>query len=172
MEMVEHGDVASGLTLSPLQEKALEAVLVQLAAKSSAALALLSSRTGHYISSRGSRHDVDTAALASLVAADLAASQQISDLVDATESHTMILREGERFATLIAEAGPSLVLLVVASREVPLGWIRMLVQGAAQRMAEITRPAQGRPMPAPAAMIPGGEFADLVGQAIDDLWTE
>jgi predicted regulator of Ras-like GTPase activity (Roadblock/LC7/MglB family) len=170
--MVNQGDVASGLSLSPLQEKALEAVLVQLAAKSSAALVLLSTRTGHYISSRGTRHDVDTAALASLVAADLAASQQITDLVDASESHTMILREGERHATLIAEGGPSLVLLVVASREVPLGWIRMLVQGASQRMAEITRPAPGRPVPAPAAMVPGGEFANLVGQAIDDLWTE
>ncbi len=170
--MVELGDVSSGLTLSPLQEKALEAVLVQLAAKSSAAMVLLSTRTGHYVSSRGSRHDVDTSALASLVAADLAASQRITDLVDAAESHTMILREGERYTTLIAEGGPWLVLLVVASREVPLGWIRMLVQGAAQRMAEITRPAPGRSVPAPAAMVPGGEFVDLVGQAIDDLWKE
>lgn len=170
--MAEHGDVSSGLTLTPLQEKALEALLVQLAAKSSAALALLSSRTGHYISSRGTRQDVDCAALASLVAADLAASQRITDLVEAAESHTMILREGERYTTLIAEAGPSLVLLVVAARDVPLGWIRMLVQGASQRMAEITRPAPGRPVPAPAAMVPGGEFADLVGQAIDDLWKD
>jgi predicted regulator of Ras-like GTPase activity (Roadblock/LC7/MglB family) len=170
--MVEQGDVSSGLTLTPLQEKALEAVLVQLAAKSSAALALLSTRTGHYISSRGTRHDIDSAALASLVAADLAASQHITDLVDATESHTLILREGERYTTLIAEAGPSLVLLVVSARDVPLGWIRMLVQGASQRMAEITRPAPGRTAPAAAAMVPGGEFADLVGQAIDDLWKE
>jgi predicted regulator of Ras-like GTPase activity (Roadblock/LC7/MglB family) len=170
--MVEHGDVGSGLVLTPLQEKALEAVLVSLAAKSSAALVLLATRTGHYIASRGSRHDVDTAALASLVAADLAASTQITDLVDAAEAHTMILREGERYAMLIAEAGASMVLLTVASREVPLGWIRMLVQGASQRMAEITRPAPGRHVPAMASVIPGGEFADLVGQAIDDLWTD
>ncbi|MCJ7677434.1 MAG: hypothetical protein MUO35_06915 [Anaerolineales bacterium] len=170
--MVEHGDVGSGLVLTPLQEKALEAVLVQLAAKSSAALALLATRTGHYIGSRGSRRDLDTAALASLVAADLAASTQITDLVDAAEAHTMILREGERYSMLIAEAGASMVLLVVASRDVPLGWIRMLVQGAAHRMAEITRPAPGRPVPSMASVMPGGEFADLVGQAIDDLWTE
>jgi predicted regulator of Ras-like GTPase activity (Roadblock/LC7/MglB family) len=170
--MVEHGDVGSGLVLTPLQEKALEAVLVQLAAKSSAALALLATRTGHYIGSRGSRRDLDTAALASLVAADLAASTQITDLVDAAEAHTMILREGERYSMLIAEAGASMVLLVVASRDVPLGWIRMLVQGAAHRMAEITRPAPGRPVPSMASVMPGGEFADLVGQAIDDLWTD
>jgi predicted regulator of Ras-like GTPase activity (Roadblock/LC7/MglB family) len=170
--MVEHGDVGSGLVLTPLQEKALEAVLVQLAAKSSAALALLATRTGHYIGSRGSRRDLDTAALASLVAADLAASTQITDLVDAAEAHTMILREGERYSMLIAEAGTSMVLLVVASRDVPLGWIRMLVQGAAHRMAEITRPAPGRPVPSMASVMPGGEFADLVGQAIDDLWTD
>ena len=170
--MVEHGDVGSGLVLTPLQEKALEAVLVQLAAKSSAALALLATRTGHYIGSRGSRRDLDTAGLASLVAADLAASTQITDLVDATEAHTMILREGERYSMLIAEAGASMVLLVVASRDVPLGWIRMLVQGAAHRMAEITRPAPGRPVPSMASVMPGGEFANLVGQAIDDLWTD
>jgi len=60
----------------------------------------------------------------------------------------------------------------VASRDVPLGWIRMLVQGASQRMAEITRPAPGRHVPAMASVIPGGEFANLVGQAIDDLWTD
>ena len=170
--MAEHGDVGSGLALSPLQEKALEAVLVQLAAKSSAPLVLLGTRTGHYISSRGTRQDVDTASLASLVAADLAAGRQITDLVDVSESHTMILREGERYTTLIAEAGPSLVLLVVATRDVPLGWIRMLVQGAAQRMAEITKPAPGRAVAAQAVMVPGGEFADLVGQAIDDLWND
>jgi len=170
--MGEHGDVSSGLALSPLQEKALEAVLVQLAAKSSAGVVLLATRTGHFISMRGSQKHVDGASLASLVAADLAASTQITALVDATEVHTMILREGERTTMLIAEAGPALVLLVVASREVPLGWIRMLVQGAAQRMAEITRPAPGRPMPAMAAVLPGGEFADMVGQAIDDLWND
>jgi hypothetical protein len=47
----------------------------------------------------------------------------------------------------------------------------MLVQRAAQRMTEIT----ARPGPAHAGAggdDPGGEFADLVGQAIDDLWTE
>src|SRR4030042_850825 len=88
MEMAEHGDVGSGLTLTPLQEKALEAVLVQLAAKSSAALALLSSRTGHYISSRGTRHDVDTAALASLGAAALAATPQLPGLGGAAEAAT------------------------------------------------------------------------------------
>lgn len=170
--MAEHGDVGSGLILSPLQEKALEAVLIQLAAKSSAGLVLLATRTGHLISRRGTRREVDAAALASLVAADLAASTQITDLVDASEAHTLILREGERTTMLIAEAGPALVLLVVTSRDVPLGWIRMLVQGAAQRMAEITRPAPGRSVPAIASLLPGGEFADLVGQAIDDLWTE
>jgi hypothetical protein len=92
-------------------------------------------------------------------------------MLDPAEAHQMILREGERYNMLVSEAGERLVLLAVVHRKEPLGWVRMLVREAAQRLAEIAR---GMPEPsreaAPAQ--PNKELADLIGRALDELWTE
>ncbi len=165
------GDVGMGLTIRAPQERAIGAVLAEVAQKASAALVLLASRTGHFIDARGDRVDVDKPALASLVAADLSASQQIANLIDDSEAYQMILREGEHFNMLVAAAGERLVVLAVVPRKEPIGWVRILVKEAAHQLAEISSamPASFEETePAPNQ----GALSDLIGQALDELWTE
>ena len=167
---VDNGDVGKGVVLFPRQEQAIHAVLEEITAKAAASLVLVTTHTGHFVASSGSRPGVDMAALGSLIAADLAASQQIARLIDETEAYQMVLREGDRINMFVAEAGPSLVLLVVVSSAEPVGWVRILVREGSRKLAEIARASPGA-MGEPIKSTPEGELANLIGNALDELWS-
>jgi len=128
----------SGLIIYPSQDKAIDQALTSLAQKVSAGFILLTDITGQVISVKGQHNQIDLVSLGSLVAGDLAASQEIARLTNQFQEHQMILREGRQTHTFIIEAGHSLALLVQISTETPLGWGRMIIKSAAQQLAEIS----------------------------------
>jgi len=166
----QHDDVGKGVVLYPQQERAIHAVLEEIASKAAASLVLVTTHTGHFVASNGGRAGMDIAALGSLIAADLAASQQIARLIDETEAYQMVLREGDRINMFVSEAGPALVLLVVVPSAEPVGWVRILVREGSHKLAAITQ-APFEPIGEPDSPAPQGELADLIGNALDKLWT-
>lgn len=166
----QHEDVGKGVVLYPQQERAIHAVLEEIIAKAAASLVLVTTHTGHFVASNGGRAGMDIAALGSLIAADLAASQQIARLIDETEAYQMVLREGDRINMFVSEAGPALVLLVVVPSAEPVGWVRILVREGSHKLAAITQTAL-EPITEPENPPAQGELADLIGNALDKLWT-
>ncbi len=166
----QHGDVGKGVVLYPQQERAIHAVLEEITAKAAASLVLVTTHTGHFVASNGGRPGMDIAALGSLIAADLAASQQIARLIDENEAYQMVLREGDRINMFVSEAGPVLVLLVVVASAEPVGWVRILVREGSRKLAAIAQ-ASLEPIAEPEHATPEGELADLIGNALDKLWT-
>jgi predicted regulator of Ras-like GTPase activity (Roadblock/LC7/MglB family) len=166
----QHDDVGKGVVLYPQQERAIHAVLEEIASKAAASLVLVTTHTGHFVASNGGRAGMDIAALGSLIAADLAASQQIARLIDETEAYQMVLREGDRINMFVSEAGPALVLLVVVPSAEPVGWVRILVREGSRKLAAITQ-APLEPIAEPGSPATQGELADLIGNALDKLWT-
>ena len=166
----QHGDVGKGVVLYPQQERAIHAVLEEITAKAAASLVLVTTHTGHFVASNGGRAGMDIAALGSLIAADLAASQQIARLIDETEAYQMVLREGDRINMFVSEAGPALVLLVVVPSAEPVGWVRILVREGSRKLAAIAQTSL-EPIAEPEDAAPEGELADLIGNALDKLWT-
>jgi hypothetical protein len=93
--------------------------------------------------------------LASLVAGDIAASQEASRMTDQYEASQLVLRAGQHTNAFAVEAGPHMVLYAHVSADVPLGWARMLVCNAGRRISELaarpttvspTRSVEGSPM--------------------------
>ena len=169
----------SGLTIYPSQDRAIDEVLRDLVQKLPAQFVLLTDVSGQIISIRGDRSKVgEPVALGSLVAGDLAASREIARMLGEYGAYQMVLREGKEGHTFIAEAGPYMALLVKVGADVPLGWARMLILQAAQRLAAIVdalpeelQQQENTPQTLHEALNTDEDMADLFGDALNSLWS-
>ncbi len=172
-----HQTLRSGLTIYPSQDRAINQALLDLVQKTPAHFVLLADVTGQIISARGNKEGIDLVPLGSLVAGDLAASQEIARLTGQYQDYQMVLREGQNSHTFIIEAGLQLALLVQISKDVPLGWGRVVIQKAAHQLADIvaTIPedvVQNQATAEEEQLLAQEELSDLFSDALDDLWME
>jgi len=161
----------TGITIFPSQAKAMDQVISELAERSPAAFILVTDVSGHLVTSKGDSDKRHLLALAALVAGDLAASQEIARMTGEYKSCQLVLREGEKVNTFIAEAGLFLVVFVLVARDVPLGWARILIQEAAHQIAEIiSTPSDD--VSSLKIGLDDENLQDLIGEAFDTLLKE
>jgi len=159
----------SGLSLSEKQLDLLTTILQKLLDTIPARFVLLVDNSGQIVQLKGDFGTTDTAILGSLIAADLAASQEIARLSGEYQDFQMILREGEKTHIIISEAGQSLTFLVASSNDTPIGWARKLIQKAAREIAEVSSQVDQikQNMDVEATK---GELPDLFTDALDQIW--
>ena len=174
MIMEHNGDkvlnLRIGITIYASQKRAIKKVLSELEERCPTEQILLADVSELLISIKGKRGESDPTALASLVAGDLAASQEIARMTNQYQSCQLILREGQKTNSFIAEVGPYLVLFAQVSTEVPLGWARMLILEASSRIVEII---SSRPQITQKPEYGLGELkiVNAVDDTFDNLWT-
>ncbi len=158
-----------GLTIYPSQVQEIEKVLSDLKERCPAKFLLLVDVSGHLISSLSSREEKHLVELASLIAGDLAASQEIARLTGQFNSSQLVMREGEKAVSFLAEAGDQMILFVQLTRDVPLGWARLVINEAGKKIAEIikTRPEDGSEIKTD---MDNGHFSEAIGNAFDSVW--
>lgn len=169
----------SGLAIYPSQSRVIDEILQDLTVKTPAQFVLLADGSGQVISTCGTHNKVnEVVALGSLAAGDLAASREIARILGEDGAYQIVLREGKEAHTFIAEAGHHMVLLVKVRANVPLGWARMLILQAAQRLAvvvdaspESRRYQEDVPQILHDSLDSGGDVADLFGDALNSLWS-
>lgn len=166
----------SGIAISPAQTNAINRIINDLLHKVPAHLILLTDVTGQIVLVRGQQDNINLVALGSLVAGDLAASQEIARLTGEYNDYQLILREGHTKHSFILAAGLHLALLVQVSNQVPLGWARMLIKTAACQLADaLHNSAAGAGAADTFPSIPEldqNELPDLFNDALDSLWSE
>ncbi len=172
-----HHTLRSGIAIYPSQDKAINQVLADLIKKVPAHFVLLADVTGQVVSARGEQSNIDLVALGSLVAGDLAASQEIARLTGQYQDYQVVLREGPKTHTFILETGLHLALLVQVSNEVPLGWARMMIKNGARELADIVtkqpeEAEQAKATEQSEQMLSQEGLSDLFSDALDDLWME
>ncbi len=170
----------SGIFVLPEQDEKFDRLLSSLLHSLPAKFIMLTDVAGQVVLARGEHDASDLVMLGSLVAGDLAASQEIARMMGEYQDYQIILREGQRSHTFIAEAGHYLAMLVQVDKETPLGWARMLIIKAAQQLAEV----MVEPAPAAAEIEEirqeatlalhetQDSLADLFGDALDGMWSE
>ena len=164
-------NLRSGLCLYPAQQKEIEALLTRLMQSLPAHFILLTDVTGQVVSARGGQNTKNLVALGSLMAGDLAASQEIARLTGQYQTAQMILRQEESVHTFITEAGHQLALLVQVSDSVPLGWARILIRDAARNLNEIAAASPEESGETPPELNPELEnLPDLFDDVFDELW--
>ena len=169
-------NLRSGLVLYPAQQDDIEQILNTLTNQLPIQVLLLVDVTGQVISSRGEQGHSNAIALGSLIAGDLAASQEIARLTGQYHKSQMVIREGESTHTFIGEAGQYLAMMVQVSSDTPLGWARAVIQKTAQKLTKIALQAQNQKTEETEKLlvIPEEEekLTDLFNDALDDLWSD
>ncbi len=131
------GDLPRSFTVMPAQDQAMERIVKELLLLCPAQFALVVERSGFLLMSAGQSRVVDLSALASLVAGDMAASQEIARRTGQFQGCQLTLREGPEANTFLAEAGPDLILFAQISKDVPIGWARLLIQESGRQLSQV-----------------------------------
>jgi len=170
----------SGTSVLPSQDKAFHDLLNGLLQQLPAKFMMLVDVAGQVVVAKGEHSNINLVMLGSLVAGDLAASQEIARLTNEYQDYQIVLREGQDSHTFIAEAGNYLALFVQVGHEVPLGWARILITKASQQLEEImqeSEPSQeevaGFELEMAASLAEADDdLSDLFGDALDDMWLD
>lgn len=168
-ELEERLNLRVGATIFPEQDQAIERVLNELKERCPTQFILLADISGQLVSTSGERGPIDLVALSSLIAGDMAASQEIAKMTGQYQNYQMVLRECPQSNSFIVEAGRYLVLFVRVSTDVPIGWARLLIQETGRQIAEIMSitPDQVDDL---SLGLSEQNLSDAVGDALDSLW--
>jgi len=107
--------------------------LYQLA---NAKLVFLVDKNGQLISSAGDTHDIDTTALASLTAGNIAATGGIAKLLGQKE-FSILFHEGEKDNIHISLVANKVILVVVFDQRTSLGLVRLRVKKSTKSLERI-----------------------------------
>ncbi len=164
-------DAPSGLSLYPVQDQAIDRILDDLMQKCPAEFVLLVETSGQIISSKGEKGKTDLVALGSLIAGDLAASQEIARLTDQYQQAQLILREGSKSNTFLSEAGSHMALYMKIDKDVPIGWARLLIQESGRQLAEVAS-AHPEDLDKLDLGLSEEKLNSLIGDSFDSMWKE
>lgn len=131
------GDPPRSFNVMPAQDQAIERIVEEFLLLCPAQFALVVERSGFLLASAGQPRTSELSALASLVAGDMAASQEIARRTGQFQGCQLTLREGPEVNTFLAEAGPELILFAQISKDVPIGWARLLIRESGRQLSEV-----------------------------------
>ncbi len=170
-ELGESEQSRGNLSLEASQMQAIDEVLMRLMDSAPAELVLLVDAAGLHISHAGKLANLDVVALGSLVAGDVAASQQIARMIGDYDEAAVLLREGLSRNVLVSEAGPQMILMMLTNKQVPIGWSRLNMFRAVRRLEEISRrtPTASESRP---AILENLNLGDAISEAVGRLWSD
>ena len=138
------------------------AVCDQLKSNSDARAVFLIDKNGQMILATGNYEDVDTTALASLTAGNIAAADGLAKLIGERE-FSVLVHQGEHDSLHISLVASQLILVVMYGEESSLGLVRMRVSRATDKLEAIVEEVIAKSMD-PNANSP---FAELTDDDID-----
>jgi hypothetical protein len=149
----------------------IQAVITRVTQMVPARYSLVVDTSGQVVCSSGENPLPDFSILGSLIAADLAASQEIARLTGDYQDYQMVLREGSRTHIAICEAGNHLAVLVAFPSTSAIGWARKIIHAAIRELGQIA--ATGTVISASDIQEVGSdELPDLYKDALDQIWKD
>ena len=123
------------LAITAKQQQKMQSLGDKLKKETPADLVFVADRNGQVIASSGEFDRDKLGELGALLAGDLAANEEIARIIGSKQDNQLILRENEVEHSFISEAGEYLILFVLTSSQVPLGWARLLIQQVSKELA-------------------------------------
>lgn len=158
-----------GFTIFAGQENALGELTRDLEKKIQSLYIMIADTAGQPILQRGELGKNKLLALGSVVAGDLAASQETARIIGQYESFQLIIREGLESNLFISEIGKELVLLCLVPNRTPLGWARLLVKESAKQIAEIINTPDNEIENLDIGL-DDEKLAELYGDSLSNIW--
>ncbi len=159
------------ITIYPAYAVAMDRILGNLIERCPAKYALVTGISGQLIAVHGDREQIDPVVLASLIAGDIAASQEVARVTGQYQRFQFVLREGLAANTFITEVGEDIILFVQVIKDVPLGWARLVICEAGYQLVKIFT-ATPENVKEIKLDLNHEELADWVDGALDSLWNK
>jgi predicted regulator of Ras-like GTPase activity (Roadblock/LC7/MglB family) len=107
---------APSWSFGPSDSQRIEEILNNLLYESNARCALLVDRTGQLVTTVGEQPSFDSAAFASLTAADFSANDQLASLIG-EEEFSSLFHQGRTESMYLADVGKRLILVVLFNQQ-------------------------------------------------------
>lgn len=160
----------SNLIMYEEEFRRIDAELQKLHQQSNAKVLFLIDKNGQLIASAGDTHNIDTTALASLTAGNIAATGGMARLLGERE-FTVLFHEGDSDNIHISLIGQRVILVVIFDQRTSLGLVRLRVKKTSQTLTqifdEIARKAEKEKV---AGRIDESPFAEISDEDIDNLF--
>jgi predicted regulator of Ras-like GTPase activity (Roadblock/LC7/MglB family) len=158
--------MSQGLSLTSAQLSELRAILGQFSQQAEINCALLADFSGQDIVSWEGRTQHDTATIAALSAGDMLATMEIGRMLGGRRTCNLIVQEHDDMTILVSRVGEGLLLLLATAKDVPLGWARLAVKRASDRIINVVGTAQ---LVAPPVAVSDDFMKEFAAQ-LDALW--
>ena len=160
-----HDASASRFMLSTDAFNKISSILKELEASTRADLAVFCESNGIPITQVGRAGDFDMSSLATLVAANFAATQQMAKMLGEKDGFRYLYLEGEKRNIYMCDVGFGYSLTVVFTQSVALGMLRIYANRAVKQLSEVLQGAHENEKAN--EKIFDNEFASLLGDAFD-----
>ncbi len=120
---------APSWSFGPSDSQKIEGILSTLLYEANARCALLVDRTGQLVTTVGEQPNFDSAAFASLTAADFSANDQLASLIG-EEDFSSLFYQGRTESMYLADIGKRLILVVLFNKQTTLGLVRIKIKDA------------------------------------------
>jgi len=147
----------------------IEEELKRLFQQANAKLVFLVDKNGQLIASAGDTHDIDTTALASLTAGNIAATGGIAKLLGQKE-FSILFHEGEKDNIHISLIADKVILVVVFDQRSSLGLVRLRVKRSAESLTRVFRQMEDKTRVAREEKVESSPFAEITDEDIDQLF--
>ncbi len=157
--------------LQPEEHKKMMGVLSRLRKDANAKFAFLIDRNGQQMAASGDTHSLDTTALSSLAAGNVAATDCLAKLLG-EEEFSVLFHEGERDNLHISLVGQKGILVVIFDERSSLGLVRLRVKKAAKDLEKILVNLQSNGNLSPDSQGKGGDpfLGEITDEDIDNLF--
>jgi predicted regulator of Ras-like GTPase activity (Roadblock/LC7/MglB family) len=159
------------LVLHEEEYQKIHQAITQLRADCNAKVVFVVDKNGQQIAGSGELEAIDTTALASLAAGNVAATDSLARLIGEKE-FSILFHEGERDNLHISIVGGRVILVVIFDERSSLGLVRLKVKRGSAELAvvldEVMQKASLPPRPGSA----GSQFAEITDEDIDNLFSD
>lgn len=162
---------ATSWSFGPSDSERIERILGSLLYESKARCALLVDRAGQLVTTVGEQPDFDSAAFASLTAADFSANDQLASLIG-EEEFSSLFHQGRSESMYLADVSGRLILVVLFNNQTTLGLVRIKIKDAVVDLNRVFEEVFGREKTGQQGLAVERGFVDEAEDEIDRLFRE
>ena len=159
------------LVLHPEEYERIRDVIGRLRAECNAKVVFLVDKNGQQIAAQGEIAALDTTALASLAAGNVAATDSLARLIGEKE-FSILFHEGERDNLHISVVGGKVILVVIFDERSSLGLVRLRVKRCSTELKGILDVVWAKSAGPKRAVAGGSPFVEITDEDIDRLFSD
>jgi len=159
------------LVLHPEEYERIRDVIGRLRAECNAKVVFLVDKNGQQIAAQGEIAALDTTALASLAAGNVAATDSLARLIGEKE-FSILFHEGERDNLHISVVGGKVILVVIFDERSSLGLVRLRVKRCSTELKGILDVVWSKAAGPKRAVAGGSPFVEITDEDIDRLFSD